>query len=110
MSSSAEKLIEIIRELPESKLAEILDFAEFVKTKETTENEDFFSMAGLWEGRDIDQESLRKQAWPQRTILQEQPGGLPAISRGLSVAIPPNRTGVRCRPRRGRSELYQRDF
>jgi hypothetical protein len=28
---------------------------------------DFFSLAGLWAGRDISQESLRKEAWPQRT-------------------------------------------
>ena len=28
---------------------------------------DFFSMAGLWAGRDISQESIRKDAWPQRT-------------------------------------------
>jgi hypothetical protein len=28
---------------------------------------DFFSIAGLWAGRDISQESIRKEAWPQRT-------------------------------------------
>jgi hypothetical protein len=27
---------------------------------------DFFSMAGLWAGRDISQESIRKETWPQR--------------------------------------------
>lgn len=27
------------------------------------EKEDFFSYSGLWEGRDITQESLREQAW-----------------------------------------------
>jgi hypothetical protein len=27
---------------------------------------DFFSIAGLWAGRDISQESIRKEAWPQR--------------------------------------------
>lgn len=25
----------------------------------------FFSCAGIWENRDIDQESLRSQAWPE---------------------------------------------
>lgn len=25
----------------------------------------FFSCAGIWENRDIDQESLREQAWPE---------------------------------------------
>ncbi len=27
---------------------------------------DFFELAGIWAGRDISQESLRKQAWPER--------------------------------------------
>ncbi len=27
---------------------------------------DFFSLAGIWVGRDISQESLRKQAWPEQ--------------------------------------------
>jgi hypothetical protein len=27
---------------------------------------DFFDLAGIWAGRDISQESLRKQAWPGR--------------------------------------------
>ena len=30
-------------------------------------NADFFSIAGLWAGRDISQERIRKEAWPQRT-------------------------------------------
>ena len=32
-----------------------------------TKSVDFFSMAGLWAGREISQESLRKEAWPRRT-------------------------------------------
>ena len=28
---------------------------------------DFFSIAGLWSVRDISQESIRKEAWPQQT-------------------------------------------
>ncbi|HEY5158180.1 MAG TPA: hypothetical protein VII93_09500 [Anaerolineales bacterium] len=28
---------------------------------------DFFSIAGMWAGRDISQESIRKEAWPPRT-------------------------------------------
>ena len=27
---------------------------------------DFFELAGIWAGRDISQENLRKQAWPNR--------------------------------------------
>ena len=67
MSSIADKIYEIIRDLPEAKAPEILDFAEFVKSREVEEQDDFFVLAGLWENREINQESLRKQAWPQRS-------------------------------------------
>jgi hypothetical protein len=51
-----------------------LDFIESVTEKdlssEKTFNEnwekDFFSMAGLWAGRDITLQSIREQAWPYR--------------------------------------------
>jgi hypothetical protein len=66
MSSIAERVYEIMQGLPEDKAAEILDFAEFVKARENQNESDFFSMAGLWEGRNIDQAQLRKQAWPDR--------------------------------------------
>ncbi len=29
--------------------------------------QDFFAMAGLWAGRDISLETIRKKAWPERT-------------------------------------------
>ena len=50
-----------------------LDFVESVsqpglsKKRRQTKSVDFFSLAGLWAGREISQESLRKEAWPQRT-------------------------------------------
>jgi hypothetical protein len=50
-----------------------LDFVESVsqpwlsKKGRQTKSVDFFSLAGLWAGREISQESLRKEAWPQRT-------------------------------------------
>jgi len=50
-----------------------LDFVESVTepglTKRTRKikSDDFFSMAGLWAGRDISQEDIRKEAWPLRT-------------------------------------------
>lgn len=49
-----------------------LDFVEFVHTgmqeqsASEAESEDFFAFAGLWEGRDISQESIRQQAWPRQ--------------------------------------------
>ena len=33
---------------------------------EKTAESDFFDLAGIWAGREISQESLRKQAWPGR--------------------------------------------
>ena len=50
-----------------------LDFVESVtqpglsRKGRRTKKTDFFSMAGLWAGRDISQESIRKKTWPQRT-------------------------------------------
>ncbi len=37
-----------------------------VNGTEKTSDADFFSLAGIWAGRDLSQESLRKQAWPER--------------------------------------------
>jgi len=27
---------------------------------------DFFSLAGIWEGRDVSPDTIRRRAWPQR--------------------------------------------
>ncbi len=51
-----------------------LDFIESISEKESSvekasassEEEEFFSMAGLWTGRDITLQSIREQAWPYR--------------------------------------------
>jgi len=55
-----------------------LDFVSSVKTshkegteKDTTVSEepsDFFSLAGLWEDREISLESIRQKAWPRQNI------------------------------------------
>lgn len=66
MSSIADQIYRIARDLPEAKAAEILEFATFIKDKETLENGDFFAMAGIWESRNIGLESLRQRAWPER--------------------------------------------
>ena len=57
-------------------LLKALDFVELVKSSSLEETEtdtptqetslDFFSLAGLWEGRDITLESIRQQAWPRQ--------------------------------------------
>ena len=51
-----------------------LDFVETITERElsdetSTANEEneFFAMAGLWEGRDISLKTIREQAWPYRS-------------------------------------------
>jgi hypothetical protein len=51
-----------------------LDFVETVTEKELSdelgtvnEENEFFAMAGLWEGRDISLKTIREQAWPYRS-------------------------------------------
>ena len=50
-----------------------LDFVETITEKELSdesefakEENEFFAMAGLWEGRDISLKTIREQAWPYR--------------------------------------------
>lgn len=42
-----------------------LDLPETQQTSKS-DDADFFALAGMWAGRDITQESLRRQAWPGR--------------------------------------------
>jgi hypothetical protein len=59
-----------------SELLMALDFVEAVntaseevETASTPEGEvsDFFTLAGLWEGREITLDSIRQQAWPRQS-------------------------------------------
>ncbi|GAB4418517.1 MAG: hypothetical protein Fur0044_14520 [Anaerolineae bacterium] len=53
-----------------------LDFVDSVKTSETEDVEgkatvreeaaDFFSLAGLWQDREVTLESIRQKAWPRQ--------------------------------------------
>ncbi|WP_458504612.1 hypothetical protein [Methylomagnum sp.] len=67
MQTVADRIFEITRNLPESKALAVLKFAESMQTKPDDEENDFFALAGLWEGRDIDPASLRKKAWPEQS-------------------------------------------
>ncbi|SMF96279.1 hypothetical protein SAMN02949497_3673 [Methylomagnum ishizawai] len=67
MSSVAERVYEITRNLPESKAAEVLRFAEALQAEPEAGESDFFALAGLWQGRDIDAAALRRKAWPERS-------------------------------------------
>ena len=66
MTIIAERIYEIVHDLPDDKAAEILDYSEFVKARESQHEGDFFALAGLWGKRDVNQAQLRKQAWPDR--------------------------------------------
>ncbi len=53
-----------------------LDFVESITEKEwsgggeaeaVAGDQEFFAMAGLWEGRDISLKTIREKAWPYRT-------------------------------------------
>ncbi len=51
-----------------TKILTSLDFVNSVEIVEeqptiSDEEQDFFSLAGLWENRDISTESIRKEAW-----------------------------------------------
>ena len=53
------------------KLLRSLDFVESIETSEErvkneTANDDFFALAGIWADREINQTSLRRQAWPRQ--------------------------------------------
>lgn len=48
-----------------------LDFVDSVQSGQSEISEqdtpdDFFSIAGIWQDRNISQESIRKKAWPRR--------------------------------------------
>ena len=56
-------------------LLRALDFVESIDTDTSQENESeqssedeaFFTLAGIWADREITQESLRQKAWPHRS-------------------------------------------
>lgn len=53
------------------KVLRSLDFVESIETskealKSETADDEFFALAGIWADRQIDQNSLRQQAWPRQ--------------------------------------------
>ena len=57
-----------IQNLPKYKPTEALDFMESTEAKSSQNEENFFAVAGLWQGRDVDQAKLWQQAWPDRQV------------------------------------------
>ncbi len=58
-----------------SELLQALDFVTEVKlnrtgqpqaSEENGEKADFFALAGIWQGRQIELEDIRRQAWPRQ--------------------------------------------
>ncbi|MGK7882038.1 MAG: DUF2281 domain-containing protein [Crocosphaera sp.] len=81
---SLEAAIEKIKQLPPEEQQEVFKFIEFIdfknkqeskiensvfsgQTTEKLEEENFFSLAGIWENREIDINSLRKKAWREES-------------------------------------------
>lgn len=80
-----EQIIVQVRDKEKAKvlleLLAALDFVDSVKTSQTTEGDseahpeahpmeeevDFFSLAGLWQGRDVTLEAIRQKAWPRQS-------------------------------------------
>ncbi|MGY6528972.1 MAG: DUF2281 domain-containing protein [Cyanobacterium sp.] len=62
-----ELMIKAFRKLPPDKQKELLDFADYLeqKNQELTKNREnnFFSLAGIWENREINSEILHNKAW-----------------------------------------------
>lgn len=69
-----ETAIEKIKQLPQEQQKEVFKFIEFIDFKyqqesqtENLEQENFFSLAGIWENRDINLEEIRQQAWKEQS-------------------------------------------
>ncbi len=70
----AQLVVQLESEEKARMLSEFLSALTFVSSVELTEEEttqeeaagDFFALSGLWKDRDIDQESIRKNAWPEQ--------------------------------------------
>ena len=73
-----EQIVVLIKDKAKAKmlleLLSALDFVDSVKTSVSEEVEeadseeptDFFSLAGLWQGREISLESIRQKTWPRQ--------------------------------------------
>jgi Protein of unknown function (DUF2281) len=72
--SIADRIYDTVKELSETSAGEVLDLAERLKAKQAEDEkgkaieseapeDGFFSCAGIWQGRDLTQDSLRALAW-----------------------------------------------
>ena len=64
----AKALLELLKALDFVESVD-LSLEDEVESGEATEGtRDFFALAGIWKGREIDLGSIRQQAWPRQTI------------------------------------------
>ncbi len=62
----AQLLLELLKALDFVDLVNIRSEEAELDVTSQEESSDFFSLAGLWEGRDITLTSIRRQAWPRQ--------------------------------------------
>ena len=63
--AKAQLLLELLRSLDFILSIDSYSQESELKTVSSQQQDDFFSLAGLWEGRDINLGSIRQRAWPQ---------------------------------------------
>ena len=75
-------MIEVDDDIHTAMLLELLSELQFVRTAkeipiiqkylpENNESDNFFSLAGIWAGRDVTQDSIREQAWLKPHLPEE---------------------------------------
>ncbi len=62
----AQLLLELLKALDFVDLVNVRSEEAELDVTSQEESSDFFSLAGLWEGRDITLTSIRRQAWPRQ--------------------------------------------
>ncbi len=60
-----ENIYQRLQKMEKEKLNAVADFLDSLET--SSEEEVFFSMAGLWENRDITIDSIRREAWKKES-------------------------------------------
>ena len=62
---SLETAIQKIKQLSPKQQEQVFQLVDTLE-KDTKENENFFAIAGIWEDREINAKTLRKEAWKEQ--------------------------------------------
>ena len=68
-----QQIIDIIKQLPKDKLAEVIDFVTFLKNKYQPQEKNIVKLGGLWEGfepTDKEIQEARKEMWQHLDIKE----------------------------------------